>query len=454
MIAEGGVLLRVEDFQQGRRGVAAEIRADLVDLVHHEDRVAGPGLLDALDDAAGQGAHVGPAVAPDLGFVANAAERDPDELPAQRPRDRFPQRRFADARWADKAEDRALHLLLHFADGEIFENPLLHLFQIVVILVEHLGGGLDVEGVLGLLAPGQFHQPFEVGADRRRFCGVRMHLLKPLELFVGLFEDLLGHLGVFDVLAELGHFFGPLVQFAQFFLDGLQLLTEEVIALGLVHLALGFGLDLLLHREDFDFRAQEIAGAAEPGDRIINLQHLLGGVHLEPQVRDGHVGEPAGVLEGLDHDHHVRHQDFAEADEAFELLLHGPYQGLPFEGRARQFGLGDLREADFQVGLGLDEFLDAGLGQPLHEDFDPVVGQLEHAHHHAHRADGVDVLRHGVFDVQGALGGQHDNPVARKRRLDGLDRHLPADEKRENHVGKDDDVANRQERKTIRDVHL
>ena len=269
-----------------------------------------------------------------------------------------------------------------------------------MILVEDLGGGLDVEGVLGLLAPGQLHQPFEIGADRRRFRRVRVHLLKTLELFFGLLENLLGHLGVFDVLPELGHFLGPLVQFAQLLLDRLQLFAEEVLALGFVHLALGFGLDFLLHREDFDLRAQQFAGAAQPGDGIEDLQHILGGVHLEPQVRDGHVGKPAGILEVLDHDHHIRHQDLAEADEALELLLHGPHQGFPFEGLVRKHGLGDLRQADFKVGFGPDELLDAGLGQALHENLDPVVGQLEHAHHHAHRSDGVDVLRLGILDFQ------------------------------------------------------
>ena len=39
MVAERRVLLGVEDFQQRGRGVAAEVGAELVDLVEHEDRV-------------------------------------------------------------------------------------------------------------------------------------------------------------------------------------------------------------------------------------------------------------------------------------------------------------------------------------------------------------------------------------------------------------------------------
>ena len=70
------------------------------------------GLLDSavlhgLDDAAGQRADVGAPVAADLGLVADAAERDADELAPERARDRLAERGLADAGRADEAEDRA-----------------------------------------------------------------------------------------------------------------------------------------------------------------------------------------------------------------------------------------------------------------------------------------------------------------------------------------------------------
>ena len=65
-------------------GVAAEIGAELVDLVEHHDRVARAGLAELGDDAAGHGADVGPAVAADVGLVAHAAQGDADELAAHR----------------------------------------------------------------------------------------------------------------------------------------------------------------------------------------------------------------------------------------------------------------------------------------------------------------------------------------------------------------------------------
>ena len=76
VVGERVVLLGVEHLEQRRRGVAAEVGADLVDLVEHEDRVDRARLLHALDDPAGERADVRAAVTADLRLVAHAAERD------------------------------------------------------------------------------------------------------------------------------------------------------------------------------------------------------------------------------------------------------------------------------------------------------------------------------------------------------------------------------------------
>ncbi len=82
VVPEGVVLRRVQDLQEGGRGVAAEVRAHLVDLVEQDHRVHRPGLLDGAHDTAGQRADVRTPVAADLGLVPHAAEGDPDELAA------------------------------------------------------------------------------------------------------------------------------------------------------------------------------------------------------------------------------------------------------------------------------------------------------------------------------------------------------------------------------------
>ena len=110
MVDEAVVLLGVEHLEQRRRRIAAEIGAELVDLVEHEQRVVGAGVAQVLDDPAGQRADVGAAVAADLGLVAHAAQRHAHELAAHGARDRAAQRRLADARRPDEAQDRSLRV--------------------------------------------------------------------------------------------------------------------------------------------------------------------------------------------------------------------------------------------------------------------------------------------------------------------------------------------------------
>ena len=67
--------------------------------------------------------------------MARAIERPSDVLPT-------PGR-------ADEAEDRAARILLQLADGEVLEDAVLDLLEVVVVLVEHLAGVVQVEVVLG-----------------------------------------------------------------------------------------------------------------------------------------------------------------------------------------------------------------------------------------------------------------------------------------------------------------
>jgi hypothetical protein len=90
VIQEVAVLLRVQHLQQRRGRVAVVAGADLVDLVEHDHRVGGAGVLHGLDELAGHGADVGAPVALDLGLVADAADREAVELAAQRVHDERP----------------------------------------------------------------------------------------------------------------------------------------------------------------------------------------------------------------------------------------------------------------------------------------------------------------------------------------------------------------------------
>jgi hypothetical protein len=144
VVGKGVVLLGVEDFEQSRRRVAAEVHRHLVDLVEEKDGVDGSGLLHPLDDLAGEGADVGAAVAADLGLVANASQGETYEVPPRGAGDRLRERGLADSRGSDEAEDRPLGGLDELADGEELEDAFLDLLEPVVVLVEDILGELDV----------------------------------------------------------------------------------------------------------------------------------------------------------------------------------------------------------------------------------------------------------------------------------------------------------------------
>ena len=268
VVLEGVVLLRVEDLEQGRARVAPEVHADLVDLVEHEHRVVGAGGLDALDDPTGQRADVGAPVAADLGLVVDAAEAHPHELAAHRLGDALAQRGLADAGRADEGEDRAADLVRQGAHREVLEDALLDLLEAVVVLVEDAGGFLDVELVVRRGVPGQADEPVHVGPDDPDLRAGRRDPAHPVDLLDRPGLDLVRHAGGFDLLAQLVDLGLLRVVLAELALDGLELLAQDVLALGLVHLGLDLGLDPALELEDLDLVGEEVRDELEALDDV------------------------------------------------------------------------------------------------------------------------------------------------------------------------------------------
>ena len=130
-------------------------------------------------------------MAADLGLVVHAAQADPHELAPQRLGDALAQRGLARARRAGEAEDRALHVLLELAHGQVLEDPLLDLLEVVMVGVEDLARPAQVEPVAAGLAPGKDRQPVEIGADDRVLGRAGVHAGQPLELALRLMQNIL-----------------------------------------------------------------------------------------------------------------------------------------------------------------------------------------------------------------------------------------------------------------------
>ena len=120
--------------------------------------------------------------------------------------------------------------------------------------------------------------------------------------------DLVGHAGRLDLLAQLVDLGLLRVLLTQLALDGLHLLAQDVLALGLVHLRLDFGLDAALELVDLDLVGEECRDELEPLDDVDRLEQLLALLgdscpgeyadHVREQARLGDVAGSDGGLRG------------------------------------------------------------------------------------------------------------------------------------------------------------
>ena len=449
--------------------------AHLVHLVQHEDGVVALGPAQALDDAARHRADVGAAEATDFRLIADAAQRQPDELAAHRARNGAAQRGLAGARRPDEAEDHALALaadqifLLHdagftvaavfhpafhpqLAHGQKLQDAFLDLLQAVVILIQHQAGVRDVEVVVGGHFPRQADHPVQVGLDDGILGGLRGHLAHAIELAARFLLGLLGHAGRRDAALELLDLGLLLVRLAQLLLDGLELLAQEILALHLGHLILGLRLDLLAELQDFQFLRQQ---RIEPDQLLFDLVDLqdflgLGGFHAD--ARRHQIGQLARARRvdrgGLQLLGHVRHQAHQPAEE----LLRGAHQRLLLQ--RRRFIVRHHRDVGPQIGVLLEDAVDPNALQALHDQADGAVGRAQHAMHQRRGAHLKDLIGSRFFHFGIARGEQPDDPMAvfvRQRIIDQADRPLLADGQGQPHHGIHDHPTQRQDGQFVRD---
>ena len=209
----------------------------------------------------------------DLGLVVNAADREAHELAAHRASDRLAERRLADARRTDEAQDRPGELLLELPDREILDDAVLDLVEIVVILVEDGARRLDVDVIGGLDVPRQRHEPIEIRADHAVFGTRLRHFREPVELAIGGLLHVGRHRRGVDLRAQLVGFGLLRIDLAELFLNRAQLLAQVELALILLHLALDVALNLVTELDDFELLGQQQR----------ELAHALGGVALFEQ---------------------------------------------------------------------------------------------------------------------------------------------------------------------------
>ncbi|MCY1170821.1 hypothetical protein D9M73_109110 [compost metagenome] len=373
-----------------------------------------------------------------------------DKFAARGLGDRLAEAGLANAGRADEAQDRPLQLVGARLYREIFDDPVLDLFERIVVLVEHRLRRRNILADLGLLAPRQAQQHVEIVAHDGGLGRHRRHRLELLQLrrrlgagFLGQFErrDLVGQLG--DLIA-----FALVALIAELTLDRLQLLVEVIFALGLLHLALHAAFDLLLDLQHAKLALHEGEHHLESLGRIaFDQQRLLVG-HLDLDVGGDRVGELARILNLAELHRGFGGQLAVELGIILELLDHRTHQRGHFGigGVERLFTVVALQHFDVgsEIAVGLHQASQRGAALALDQHAHRAIGQFQQLQNDGGDADFVQIIAIGIVFARVELRDQENLLVGGHRRLQSRDRLVATNEQRHDHVGEHDDVAQRQ----------
>ena len=139
-------------------------------------------------------------------------------------------------------------------------------------------GLFQVDDLVGPFRPRQRDDPVEIGARHGVFGGGRGHLREPIELAQRFFLHRLWQAGGFELGAQLFDLTRLVVAFAEFLLNRLQLLAQEVVALVLADFRLHLALDLRAELEDLELLDEQAVEQVETRTDVQRLQHFLLGL--------------------------------------------------------------------------------------------------------------------------------------------------------------------------------
>ena len=438
VIGEGVVLLGIQHFEQRGGRITPEVRANLVDLVQQDDRIARLDAAQRLDDATRHGSHVGPPMATDLRFIAQATQRDAGKLTAQSVRHALAERRLADPGRADEAQQRSFDILLQLDDRDEVEQPLLDLLQSEMLLVQDSLRRRQIDGVFAGLVPRQSENPIEIGSRDGVFRDHRRHLRKPLDFLERNLADFLGQRRLLDLLTEIVRLRRHRVSFAQLTLDGADLFAQEKVALALRHRAGDVVLNLGTQRGDFELAIQQRLEAIETLFDIHRLDQLLALVEAQVEIPSDQVGEiAAGIgVDGRDLD--LVGQSRVELDDLLKLPVRVPGQ----RGRLDGIRTDLLQHLDLRAKIRLLRFVfdNPHPPQALDQHPDGVVRELQHLQHTRAAAVLMQVIRERQGDIRLLLEHEREQAISLHDVIDQPDALGGIDEQRRDHARENDDV--------------
>ena len=274
-----------------------------------------------------------------------------------------------------------------------------------------------------------------------------MHPGQPLELPLGLMEDFLGRARRLEPLPELGELGVLGLAFAQLFLDGLDLLPQEVVALGLGELRADLLLDLGRELEHGELTRKVLAEPLQPDADVDLAQENLPLLDRERQARRQQIGQPARLAGVHRRDLKLLGNLLALIHHPLEEAVDVVDQGVELDAFLELF-LQGLDLAD-QVGLGLDHLHQARPGLPLADDPGRSVRELEHLQDRPDADRRVQVGHARLVHLRMQLADQAHQPLADQHVIDQANPARPVDDQRHDRLRKHDVGAQRKKRQPV-----
>ena len=336
-----------------------------------------------------------------LRLVVQAAQRNTAELAAQRRGHRLAQRGLTHARRAVEAEDRRFEVALELDDGQVLQQPLLHLVQTEMVVIELFAGALEVEVVLRHVVPRQFQQQLQVGHLHRIFGHGGIQPLDLLQLLLEGFAHLRGPVLLLGLLAHLLDV--GIGAVAQFVLDRTHLLLEVVVALLLVDLLLDALLNLVLQLGQLLLADQDFEQLAGAGQQAGGLQQRLAVFVRQLHVGADEVDDTALRVDVLDGESRLLGHRRRHVDDVQRHVADRVHESLELDALHIGSRIAQGRHPGLEIRLGGDVLRDLDLLQTVQDHREVAVGHFEDLDDPRGRADLVHVVRRGVLDVAFAL---------------------------------------------------
>jgi len=342
------------------------------------------------------------------------------------------ERRLAHAGRADEAEDGLASalggaaVLAQLPHREVLDDALLDLVEVVMVVVEDRARLGHVDLAAGGRVPRQRDHQVEVGADDRRLGRRARDALEARDLAVGLALGLGRKPCLLDPLAKLAQLGLVAIELAQLALDGLQLLAQEVLALGLAHRFLGLRLDLAAELEHLELVRHVAEELLQLLPRRIHLEEVLALVGGEPDVVGDVVREVHRFVDRTCRARQLGRQLRRERHELLERCDHATKQCLSLDRRLLVDNLGVNLDARRQVRLFRDGGAQLDAAHAEHRQLHRSVRQLEHVLDAHHRADVMEIVECDLLRRLVELRGHRDVPIAGGQVLEQLERAAAA----------------------------